>query len=88
MSVNKEFIETVCRSCPHYNNLRSGVNRLVRLVAQKEIDRGGEVCGHCGCNLQRMEAAGKACPIGKSGEHKGIWRALRGRGKPVETEVG
>lgn len=87
MAVTAEFIETTCRSCPHHNNMRSGVNRLVRLVAQKEIDAGGEVCGHCGCNLHRMAAAGKACPIGKSGENQGLWRKLRGRGKAVETKT-
>ncbi len=86
MAVSNEFIEKTCKSCVHFNNLRSGVNRLVKLVAKKEIELGGEVCGHCGCNLRRMVAAGKACPIGKSGENKGLWRAIRGRGKKIQAK--
>jgi len=80
MAVTEEFIENVCKSCEYFNNPQQSINKLVRTIAEKEIDRGAQVCGHCGCNLQRMITAGKACPIGKSGENKGLWRLLKGRG--------
>ena len=81
MAVTKKFIKNVCKSCEYYNNPQESMNSIVQKVAQREINMGADVCGHCGCNLKRMIKAGKACPIGKSGENKGIWKLLAGRGR-------
>ena len=76
MAVTERFIEDVCKTCEYYNNPQKSMNQLVRRVADHEISKGASVCGHCGCNLKRMITAGKACPIGKSGESKGLWKLL------------
>lgn len=86
MAVDKKFIDKVCKSCEFYNKPREELNRLVKVIAGKEIARGGSVCGHCGCNLQRMASAGKACPIGKSGENRGLWKLLKGKGRASEVK--
>ena len=79
MAVDQQFIKNVCSTCPHRNILDEGLSSLVKKVAEIEIGLGHDVCGKCGCNLGRMEAAGKKCPIGKSGENRGLWKLLTGK---------
>ena len=70
LNIDKEGIKKAGKE----NLLEKGVKLGSRLL----IDSGIDCCGVCGCSLEGMITLGKACPVGLSGENRGVFRLVRG----------
>lgn len=71
----KELCQKI--ECKHFNNTE-GLAEPLRHLSGILIDSGLMVCGYCGCSIAGMNAMGKACPLGYTGENKGIYAKLKG----------